>query len=497
MTFWARTLGGLVWAYASMAGEQALSLITTVLLARILYPGDFGVLALALVVLGYIDTLRDLGIKDALIYAAGRKDEMADTAATLGLAIGIVQCVVAILAAPLASYLIDDDRVVPLIRILSLTFIVNSLAVAQDGLLQRRLSFRGRCVSDLSGAGVKAVVTISLAVAGMGLWGIAVGHLAGAVTRTVARSVVVGWLPTFRLNPECARGLWRFGKHILFVNVMGALLARADQIAIASLMGATTLGYYFIAARIPELIVGSLSMVLTLVLFPAFTGLNGDRTKLKSAFCGATKFTALAVVPASAGLVAVAPELVHTLFGARWTPSAPILQVLAIVAMAMSLGWNAGDLFKAIGRPELQSLLVSIQALITIPLVLLFAWSTQRPEMVAFGYLVGAIASTVLRLWIAYRLLSLRLIQLAQLYCGALIGGGAILIAVSIARPLVAGSPSWMAFSFLVLVGVSVYLPFVWWIEHKSIRAAIHALRETRWATRAGQVHADGSVAKK
>ncbi len=477
MTIWAQTIGSLVWAYCSMAGERALGLLTTALLARILYPSDFGVLAFALAILGFVDALRDFGIKDALIYAADRREKLADIAATLGLAIGLFQCAIALVAAPLATYLMNDDRITPLIQVLSLTFVINALAVAQDGLLQRRLSFRSRSAADFGAAAVKAVVTVALALAGVGLWAIAAGHLAGAVTRTLARTAAVGWVPRFHINRAGAGELWRYGRHVLFVNIAGAVLARADQVAIAALIGSTALGYYYIAARIPELIIGSLSMVLTLVLFPALTKLAADKAALASAFCGATRFTALIVAPISAGLVAMAPELVHALFGARWGASAPTLQVLAAAAMVASLGWNAGDLFKAIGRPGLQSALVAGEAAVSIPLIVLFAWWSQRPEMVAVGYLAGVVVSTAGRLLLVARLLSLAPLQLARLYSAALMGATAILVIVSAVRPLVADASVWVGLPLLLFAGAAAYLPIVWSMERASIRALLLVIR--------------------
>jgi lipopolysaccharide exporter len=494
MTMWAQTAGNLVWAYGSMAGERALSLLTTALLARILYPSDFGVLALALVALGYIDALRDFGIKDALIYSADRREKMADTAATLGLVIGLVQCAVAMVAAPLASHLMDDDRITLLIQVLSLTFVINALAVAQDGLLQRRLSFRSRFAADLGAAAVKAAITVALALAGAGVWAIAAGHLAGAGARTLARTAAVRWIPRFHVDLAGAGDLWRYGRHILFVNIVGAVLARADQLLIAALIGSAALGYYYIAARIPELIIGSFNMVLTLVLFPVMTKLSEDKAALASVFCGATRFTVLLVAPISAGLIALAPELVHALFGPRWAGSAATLQVLAAAAMVASLGWNAGDLFKAIGRPGLQSALVSIEAATSIPLIIVFAWWSQRPEMVALGYLAGVVASTGGRLLLVSRLLSLTPLQLAQLYSAALVGAAAVLVIVSAVRPLLAGTSAWASLPLLLFAGAAVYLPIVWSMEKDSIKAVVLMVRTSRQKTPARDLSMDRTV---
>jgi lipopolysaccharide exporter len=488
MTIAAQALGGLAWAYGSMAGERVLSLVTTAVLARILYPNDFGVVALAFIVLGYIDSLRDFGIKDALIYTPDRRDEMIGTASTLGLAIGVTQSAVGIAAAPLATFVVDDSRVVSMIQLLSLSFGINALSLTPDGQLQKQLSFRSRCVADTGGAAVKAIVTVALALAGASVWAIAAGHLAGATARTIGRFAMAATRVSFRCERECAVALWRFGKHILFVNIVGAVLARADQIAVALFIGTSALGYYFIASRIPDLVVGSLSMVLTLVLFPALAKLSQDAAGLKSAFLGATRFTALVAVPASVGLMTLAPELVLVVFGQRWLPSVPMLQVLAAVSLIAALGWNAGDLFKAVGRPDLQTRLVCIEAALAIPLVLLFAWSTMSPARVAMGYLIGVSASTIGRIWLVSKMLGLRVSDLVRLYGAPMLGATGMIVATALARPLVQTGDAEMALASLVVVGAMTYLAIICWLDSGSVRIVFDTSRTILRSRRAPEI---------
>jgi O-antigen/teichoic acid export membrane protein len=198
---------------------------------------------------------------------------------------------------------------------------------------------------------------------------------------------------------------------------------------------------------------------------------------LKSAFLSATRFTALVAVPASVGLVALAPELVLVVFGRRWLPSAPMLQVLALVSLIAALGWNAGDLFKAVGRPELQTRLICIEAAVAIPLVLLFAWSTMNPARVAMGYLIGVSASTVGRVWIVSTMLRLRLPDLARLYGAPLLGGIAIIAVTTLSRSLVQDGDPRIGLAFLVVAGAGAYLGIICWLDSGSVRTALNASR--------------------
>lgn len=463
MTLAARTLGAVIWAYGGFVGERAFGLLTTMVLARIFLPSEFGVLALALVVIAFIDAFHDFGLKDALIYHEV-SDTTADSAMVMSVAIGMLQCAVAVLLAPFASYMIDDPRIVPLIQILSLTFLINAFSTSQDGLLQKGLLFRSRYLADLCGAGVKAAVIIALALADYGIWSVAIGTLSGATVRTIARWLAVDWRPRLRFDPAHVRRLWAFGKHTLFVLLMGAMFARADYLAIVTFLDAERLGYYYIAARVPELAIGSINLVLTAVLFPAYSQIKDDRERLKSAFCVTTRLSILIIIPVSLGLVVTAREVILVLFGARWLPGVPVFQALALVGLAMSLSWSAGDVLKALGRPELQSYLAMLQNGVGIPLAFLFTWWMRAPQWAAFGLLVGILAAQGVRFWLAARLLGLGPREAVGLYRTGLCGGAAIIAAVLLVQHLLQGH-AMLTLAASIAAGAMAYLPIAWTFE--------------------------------
>lgn len=469
MTILHKALGGVAWSYSGFLGERVLGLVATAVLARLLAPSDFGVLAFALLVVGAIETLRDLGIKDALIRDPERSEAAIRTAAWMGLAIGLAQGALAVLAAPLAGQIIGDPRAVPVIQVLALSFVINGAALVPDALLQRRLRFRTRSLGDFGAACVKAVATLGLAFAGLELWAIVVGHLVGATARALMRYRAAAWHPRLAFHPACARALWAFGRHVLVANMAHVVLARADQIAIAVLLGPASLGYYYIGARLPELTIAGLSLVLTTVLFPTYSVIQHDVAALRSAFCTAVSGTALVAVPIGAGLIAVAPELVAVLFGGKWVASVPILRVLATVALVYALAWSAGDVFKALGRPQLQTRIIALDAAVAVPVIAGLTYFTGAAYMAAFGALAGAAASTAMRLWLVGRLLALVPRELVRLYAGPLAGGAAIGLAVSAFRHSAAGAPPWLVLAGSVILGVCVYAAVIWRVDFPAL----------------------------
>lgn len=310
-----RTVKGIFWAYATFFGGRLLTLVSTAILARVLVPKDFGLIGFALVLLAFIEVARGFGINEALIYITDETMEAANTAFILNIGISLLQTALVFMLAPLSLHFFDDPRIVDVVRVMSLSFILNGLGQTHDALLQKELEFQRRFVPDLLSTILKGVVSIALALLDGGVWSLVIGHLVGNLARTAAKWWVLRWLPTFRFYRHRARELWGYGVHILAFEMLNIALEQADQLLIGTMLGALQLGYYSIAARIPEMIIANFSIVLTRVIFPTFAKMKEDREQLINGFLTTTKYTALVTVPFGFGLASVAPELILVVFG--------------------------------------------------------------------------------------------------------------------------------------------------------------------------------------
>ncbi|MFC1959478.1 lipopolysaccharide biosynthesis protein [Chloroflexota bacterium] len=467
-----RTVKGVFWAYITFFSGRFVTLITTVILARILVPADFGLIGWALLCLGFIEATRDFGIMDALIYTSERIEDSADTAFWSNIGIGILQFAVAYIAAPLSLYFIDDPRIVDILRVMSLVFILNSLGNTHDALLQKDLKFRLRYMPMLYSAFIKGVASVILAFLGFGVWSLVLGHVIGAVVRLVARWLLIDWRPRFRFFMDRARALWGYGIYILLFSVLEIALEFADQLIIGILLGEVQLGYYTIAARIPEMLILNFSMVLGRVIFPTFVRMKDDLANLTLGFLTTTKYTALITVPASLGLVAVAPELVYLFFGPQWSQAIPFFRVLSLLAMVGTLSWSAGDVFKAVGRPDISTKLLVVEALYTFPIIWMFGTMTGNAVMASVGNLIAACISMLLRLGLVAYFLKATPTLYTGVFRSALFGAFTMFGAVLLWRSQI---PAWGTFPTLVssvVVGIVIYVPILWLLERDELWAA-------------------------
>lgn len=385
-----------VWAFAGTAASRLLWLGALAVLARVLAPRDFGLLAFALVYITYVETVADLGTGAALIYWPERREEAAEVTFVANAVAGLGWCAVTLVAAPWVADFFNSPEGVPILRALALAFPLKFLGTTHDALCQKEMRFRARLVPEVALAAGKALTAVGLALGGFGVWSLVGGQLVGLAAWTVALWIVVPWRPRlrgFRWPAGLARRMFGYGRGIVAVNVLAAVTHHADLVIVGRALGARVLGLYQMAYKVPEMTVIVSVWVVSKVLFPAFSRAHAGGEEIGRPYLAALRWIGLLAVPASLGLALVAEPLVVTVFGEAWRESAPILQALALYTGLRALGAHAGDVLKATGRPGLLAALAVVKAALVVPALLLAV--RGGPVAVALA-LAGVTAVTLL-----------------------------------------------------------------------------------------------------
>lgn len=388
------TAWSVVWAFAGTVASRLLWLGALAVLARILAPRDFGLLAFALVYITYVETVADLGTGSALIFWPDRREEAAQVTFVSSALAGLGWCALTLLAAPWIADFFNAPEGVPILRALALSFPLKFLGTTHDAICQKDMRFRVRLIPEVAMAVGKAGVAVGLALAGFGVWSLVWGQLAGLAAWTAALWLVVPWRPKWQWpSADLARPMLAYGRGIVAVNVLAAVTHHADLVIVGRMLGARILGLYQMAYKVPEMTVIVSIWVVSKVLFPAFSRAHASGEEVGALYVGALRWIALLAVPASLGLALVAEPLVVTVFGERWREAAPILQALALYTGLRALGAHAGDVLKATGRPGLLAAIAVAKAVLMVPLLLLAARS--GPVAVALT-MAGVTAVTLL-----------------------------------------------------------------------------------------------------
>ena len=360
-----RTLRGMFWAYGAYVGGRVLTLIATAILARLLTPREFGLVALAILFMFLLETLSDLGVSQALVIAPEEEElERAETVFVWSVMLGAGFSIMTAALSPLAAAFFHQPKLTGILAALGLRFFLRSLSSTHFALAQRRIDFRPRTAAQLSDVSTRGITAIVCAIAGLGAWSLVIGYLVGSVALTVMLWTMVKWRPQLRPQRAHLRSMLSFGGMITAVGLLTAIETNLDYIMIGRFLGATDLGLYTLGFRLPELMILNLSVVAAQVLFPAFAAV--DRERLGHALLVAFRYTLMIALPMAVALAVLARPFILALFGHQWERSAPAMQLLTLYALGVAIAIPGGTVFKAIGR-------AGVLVLITLPqLVLVF-----------------------------------------------------------------------------------------------------------------------------
>ncbi|HEY0593125.1 MAG TPA: lipopolysaccharide biosynthesis protein, partial [Thermoanaerobaculia bacterium] len=423
------------WALLATTGVRLVSLVSLAVLARLLAPRDFGLLGVALVYITYVETIADLGTGSALIWSPSKPREAADVTFLTSLASGAFWFAATWLAAPFIAGFFSSPDGAPIIRALAFSFPIKYLGNAHDYLAQKELQFRKRMTAELAMAVVKAGVSIGCAFAGMGAWSLVWGQLSGLAVWTALLWIVVPFRPSFRIDREVARPMFRFGRGMIAVNVVAAVVHHADAVVVGRYAGAAALGIYQVAYKVPEMSIAVLMWVVSKVAFPAFAKLHAAGGEMASAYRAAMRYVTALTIPVAAGLWLVAEPLVLALFGSRWIAAVPVVRIIALYMAIRSFGTAAGDVLKATGRSRVLALLGIARAAVLIPALI----AASRFGIVGVATALAAITalSTLAHMVVAGRMLHLGPLPIVAAIRSSLIAGAVMVGLLLIVRSAV------------------------------------------------------------
>jgi len=384
---------GLVWTLIAMFATRLVTLAGLAVLARLLAPDDFGLLAFALAYITYLTAVGDLGTGAALIYWPSRHGDAAQLTFIVSVVTGWMWLGATVLFAPAIAAFFDNPSGAQVLIAIAWSVPLQALGSTHDALCRKSLRFRTWAGPELALAAAKTIVSIVLALAGLGVWSLVWGHLAGHALRTVLLWLIVPWRPTMTMPWSMVGPMFRYGRNIVALNMLSALVHHSDLLIVARLLGATALGFYQMAAKIPEMAITLLVRAVSQVLFPALSRACAEGTDAVTTYLATLRGVGLCTIPAAVVLVVMAEPLVWLVFGPKWMPSVPVAQALAVVACLRALGTPGGDLLKASGRPGALVLLAATKAVLLIPVLMIAALGGMVSVAVA---LIGVTAVTAL-----------------------------------------------------------------------------------------------------
>lgn len=453
------------WGLGLRVSARVMGLLSTLVLARLLTPDDFGVVAIALLVVVAVEVLGEGGQKLALIRLTDGDREYCDSAWTLSVITGVALALIVFSSAPLGTTLFAEPRAVAVIQLLSLRPLLGGLESMGSTLFRRELDFRREFYVLGAQRLFTFVVTIGFAIVFQNYWALAGGQVVGRLGSTVLSFAMHPYRPRFRLSK--LRSLWGFSAWILAKQLGNFMSARLDHILIGSLNSASSLGYYTIANDLGTAVTEEIRIPITAAIYPVLAKAQADVAFVTRAYLSILALIATITVATSIGIGLVAEDMVHVVLGSKWLAVAPLIVWLAAGAGVFSIGATAFSIFELLGRADISAKVTWLQ-LGAIGLAMGICASLTK-DTVAFAITRFCLqcAFTVQLLSVLTRLLAVTWRDIFRELWRPAMAGATMALVVTTAR-------SYMAFAeferlaLSCLMGVIAYLASLtalWWLS--------------------------------
>ncbi len=449
---------------------------TTAVLARLLGPSDFGLIGMAMVVIGFISLFKDLGTAAAVIQKKTVSAEFLSSIFYVNASIGLIATAALYFLAHLFSYLFRQPQIEPVLRLLSITFFISGISAVQQALLERELHFNKLAKIEMAATLIGCAVGIGAALGGYGVWSLAFQTLAGVTVKTALLWAFSNWRPSavFRWNE--IMGVSSYSLNLAGFSIFNYFSRNADNMLIGRFLGAPALGYYSLAYRIMLYPLDSISSVVSRVMFPLYSQIQSDDSKFRTVYKKIAFTISLVTFPMMLGLLVTARPFVLTFFGYKWEAAIPLIVILAPIGMIQSIATTVGSIYQAKGNTVLMfrcGILTS--AAYTASFAVGLHWGITG---VAAAYAIANILLIYPIFLIAFKLINLPVNDLIKtlwnpLLCSLMMAGVVFLWRLT----LPAHMPNGLILTVMVSSGVAAYLIFSLVLNRKHFVEILSAAR--------------------
>jgi len=444
-----------LWTLGLRLSIRALGFVRTIVLARLLFPADFGLIAMAMLFVTGLDSITQTGMQQALIQKKTDIRECLDTAWAVTLVRSFLLSLVLVAAAPFVAEFFAAPRLTDILRVVSLSVLLGGFANIGIVFFQKDLEFDRQFTFEWWASVLEFALTVLLAYLLRDVWALVWGGLAGNVLRVFLSYALHPFRPSLRFDPAAFRELLDFGKWVSGFAVVGFAVSQLDSILLGRLLGAAPLGYYqmaFLTAVIPS---SEVAIAFSMVVFPSFSILQDQPGRLRESFEKVLQVSSMVCMPIGLGILAVAPEFIRVVLGERWQGIALTMQILSVMGIAKALEGTTNSLLMAVGRPGLlmgfSSLQLCILATALYPLTL--RWGIEGAASAVTG---TALVATAAALVAAVRITELQVRRILALLAVPLGASTAMAFGVILLKQLT-GAVTLPGFLFLVAAGIGLY----------------------------------------
>lgn len=471
-----KTIRSGFWISVSYVGINILTVIRSIVLARLLMPEIFGLLAIYSIATRCIEVFSQTGFQAALIHRQESFDQAKGTAFTILVVRGIILALIAFSISPLVAAYYERTVLDAIIKVATIGFILRGFMNINIVALRKELNFKSLTYYQMIVETMKFAVVVTLVYFYRNVWALVIAGIIADLINTLMSFIIIPGKICFQFNRKIAKELFTYGKFITGATIMIFITIEIDNALIGKVLGMDALGYYVLAYTLANLPATHITLLAGGVMLPAYSKLQNDLSALRDAYLKVLKLVSTFSIPAAGGIAVFASEIVRIVYGEKWLPAVGALQVLCIFGMIRSIASTTGPIFQAIGKPNLVLYIVtgklSLIALIIYPL-------TKTYGIVGTSYAISlSIMMEQFVLWVIIRnTIQLSMKRILKTVVSPICASSIMILLLICLKQIISVENIFLLIIF-ILSGIFIYFVSYLLINTQDMRSAYYQIRE-------------------
>ena len=402
----AQVATGLFWTYAERITAQLITLVVTIILARIIAPDEYGIISIVIICINIANSFVVNGFGNSLIQKKEADELDFSTVFYFSIGFSFILYAVLFFCAPLIADFYSMPQLSPVIRVMMIRLPIAAINSIQQAFISRRMEFRKFFFATLGGTIVSAFVGIIMAYNGFGVWSVVAQYLTNVSIDTIVLSFTSGWHPKLMYSSERMKSLFSFGWKIMAVGVMTTVYANLRNLIIGKKYSSADLAYCEKGEQFPSAIAGNINSSISKVLFPVLSAAQDDISELRGMVRRSIKIGSYVLFPLMFGFATIADSFVMTFLTAKWAGCITFLRIMCVIYALQPLQTSALQSIKAIGKSGLYLWIDIIKKIIGLIILFISLFAFNDVLYVVLGALLIEILSVLILMPFNKRLLS-------------------------------------------------------------------------------------------
>ena len=474
----ASIISSLIWKFMERMGIQGTQFVVSIVLARLLAPDDFGLIALVMAVIAIANVFVQSGLGTALIQKKDADDTDFSSVFHASFLLAAVVYAIIFFTAPLIADFYDKQALIPIIRVLTLSLFIGVFNSIQYAYVARQMMFKKLFFRSIGSMIPSSIIGIVMAFTGFGVWALVAQQLSNAFLSVLIMWFVVPWRPQWILSFERLKKLFSFGWKLLISSVIDTVYSQIQSFIIGKMFSTASLAFYDRGSHFPYIVVNNINNSIQAVMLPSLSAYQDDKPQVKKMVRRAIVTSSFLIIPMMAGLAAAAEPIVKILLGDKWLPCIPFVQIFCFIYAFYPIHTSNLSAINAMGRSDIFLKLEIIKKIFGLSLLAASILYFRTPIGIAYGASVSTVIASFINAFPNKKLLNYSYFeQISDIAPSALLACAMALVITSLNHLQL---NVYLTLVLQILIGAIFYLGLAKLLHFESLDYLIKTVAEFR-----------------